>query len=266
MTDQSKLQGVKCVICGASSTRADWQVKTFPVCDSHTQAEIDEVLPQCISKLGLGQDVLFLIKRAMTEGRAALNWIEELLLRFYPCRGEVESAVMTFVDASGNRTIMDITVNLTDAPLQASQVEYSGPNGTGQIVPSVGPTTYTSSDPTTVTVDPNTGNLTYVKVGVATITGVNAGNKITSSGTVTVVSPVVAQSGVLNFIAQGGTLTAAQMNTLLSAGTQPALTPAQLAALFPAGGPTAVTVAVATAALIAASLPLTTAQISALNA
>jgi|HubBroStandDraft_2_1064218.scaffolds.fasta_scaffold00006_48 hypothetical protein len=205
------------------------------------------------------------LEREFAEIRILLSRIEKLLLQSFPNCGKAVSAVMVFINARGESQKMDITVNLTDAPLQASQVEFSGPNGTGTIIPAIGPTTYTSSDPTICTVDPNTGNLTYVTVGVVTISGNNAGNSLKSSGTVTIVSIVTAQSAVMDFIAQGGTLTEAQMATLLSANAAPALTPAQIAALFPVGGPTAVTVAVATATLIAANLPLTAAQIAALN-
>jgi hypothetical protein len=97
---------------------------------------------------------------------------------------------------------MDVTVHLNDTPLTAVLVEFDGPNGTGNQVPSIGPDTYLSSDPTVATIDAASGNLTYVKAGVTTITGLNSGNGLTASGVLTIISGL-AQSAVLNFVAQG---------------------------------------------------------------
>jgi hypothetical protein len=69
---------------------------------------------------------------------------------------------------------------------QAAYQEWSGPNGTGDKLPSAGPVTFSSSSPTVATVDPNSGLVTAVAVGTATITGSDATNSLTASDTVTV--------------------------------------------------------------------------------
>jgi hypothetical protein len=106
-----------------------------------------------------------------------------------------------FFKNSRGEYLMDVQVHVNDAPLKAVLVEFDGPNGTGNIVPGTGPTSYTSSDPTIATIDPSSGNLVYLKAGVTTITGLNSGNGQTASGVLTVISGV-AQSAVLQFQAQ----------------------------------------------------------------
>lgn len=110
------------------------------------------------------------------------------------------SATLFFEDSKGQR-FMDVTVHLTDAPLKAFLAEFDGPNGTGNQVPGIGPTSYTSSDPTVATVDPVSGNLVYIKAGQTTIVGLNAGNQLTNSGVLSIISGI-AQSAVLQFLAQ----------------------------------------------------------------
>src|ERR1700691_5141872 len=52
-----------------------------------------------------------------------------------------KSAKLYFKNEKGEY-FMDVSVHLNDTPLAASLVEYDGPNGTGNIVPSVGPTSF----------------------------------------------------------------------------------------------------------------------------
>jgi len=115
--------------------------------------------------------------------------------------GLAKSASLVFENAQGD-THMDVTVHLNDKPLTAVLVEFDGPNGTGNQVPSIGPDTYLSSDPTVATVDPASGNLAYIKAGVTTITGLNSGNGLTAAGVLTIISGL-AQSAVLNFVTPG---------------------------------------------------------------
>lgn len=68
--------------------------------------------------------------------------------------------------------------------------EWTGPGGTGMEVAPIGPVTYASSDDTIATVDANSGTVTGVAPGVATITGTDAGNSLNASDTVTVAVPV----------------------------------------------------------------------------
>jgi ALTTAQ repeat-containing protein len=170
--------------------------------------------------------------------------LEEIYLSLtgHTCRAV--SATLFFVQQNSQSLKgaipMNVSVHLTDPPLAASLVEYDGPNATGNIVPSVGPTSFLSSDPTVATVDPVTGNLAYLKAGTTTITGLNSGNGMTASGVLTVISGV-AQSASLQFISQaaaaatapGAVLTAAQVQALTPAQVS-ALTNVQLAALAPA--------------------------------
>jgi hypothetical protein len=129
-----------------------------------------------------------------------LRDIRDLLRQLVRCRCHSRSAKLLFVNSKGEE-FMDVTVHLTDAPLRAFLAEFDGPAGTGNQVPGIGPTSYTSSDPTVATVDPVSGNLKYLKAGSTTIVGLNAGNQLTASGVLSVISGI-AQSAVLQFLAQ----------------------------------------------------------------
>lgn len=106
--------------------------------------------------------------------------------------------LLFFVNLNSKGGTMDTTVHITDAPLTASLVEFDGPNGTGNKVVPIGPTTYSSSDLSIATVDANTGKLTYVKEGQATITALDSGNRLTASAILTIISGL-AQSATLEF-------------------------------------------------------------------
>ncbi len=73
--------------------------------------------------------------------------------------------------------------------------EWSGPNGTGDKLPSAGAVSFTSSDPAVATVDPSSGLVTAVALGTATISGTDAANTLTASDSVTVTE--TAQSATL---------------------------------------------------------------------
>lgn len=118
-----------------------------------------------------------------------------------------QSSTLFFVNSKGE-FLMDVTVHLNDTPLRAFLAEFDGPNKTGNLVPGIGPTSYTSSDPSVATVDPVTGNLVYLKQGQTTVTGLNSGNQLTNSGVLTIISGT-AQSSDLQFIAQASTTTGA---------------------------------------------------------
>src|SRR5580698_3846563 len=64
--------------------------------------------------------------------------------------------------------------------------EWTGPNGTGTVVPNAGAIAYTSSNPAVATVDPASGVATGVSAGTATITGTDPANNLTASDTLTV--------------------------------------------------------------------------------
>lgn len=128
------------------------------------------------------------------------------ILHLLHCRSKVAvSSILTFVDKKGDSFNMDITVHINDSPLAAFLAEFDGPNGTGNPVPGIGPTTYLSADPTVATVDPTTGQLAYLKAGSTVISGKNAGNGMNASGTLTIISGA-AQSAVLEFVTPGSTV------------------------------------------------------------
>lgn len=91
---------------------------------------------------------------------------------------------------------MPVTVHLNEDPGVAVFTEFSLPNGRGIVVPPVGKVTYTSDNPAVATVDPASGQLTYVAAGVANISGADDGNGLTASDSLTV-SAVTAQSATL---------------------------------------------------------------------
>lgn len=79
--------------------------------------------------------------------------------------------------------------------------EWSGPSGTGTVLPNAGTINYTSSDATIATVD-STGLVTGVAAGSATISGVDSVNSLSASDSVTVTAVVVvAQSATLTLTA-----------------------------------------------------------------
>lgn len=94
---------------------------------------------------------------------------------------------------------MDVTVHRNDKPLRAALVEFDGPDGTGNVLPAIGATAYTSSDTSVATVDSVSGALAYLKAGTTTITGTNPGNGISASGILTVI-PGLAISAQLQFV------------------------------------------------------------------
>ena len=73
--------------------------------------------------------------------------------------------------------------------------EFSGPNGTGDRLPTAGVVTYSSSDPAVATVDASSGVVTAIALGTAIISGTDAANNLTATDTVIVTEQ--AQSAVL---------------------------------------------------------------------
>jgi Immunoglobulin domain/Bacterial Ig-like domain (group 2) len=228
-----------CVVCGLGSSRGDWTNKANPACDSHTAEEVAKatvgkapstwdrilqtfgLLPHNPFKDAI-HDLLDVIEDLIELGVSndILDQLFEIILLLLSQQGagKAQSSVLFFKDKQGD-LLMNVSVHLNDPALAAILIEFDGPNGTGNQVASVGPTSYTSSDPTVATVDPNTGNLTYLKQGQTTITGKNSGNGMTASGILTIISGV-AQSAVLEFVAQSGGTTGPPAIT-----TQPSAAP-----------------------------------------
>lgn len=111
------------------------------------------------------------------------------------------SATAHFVDEEGD-ILMPATIVVGGNGAKFVFTEFSGPNGTGSIVPPSGPITYASDAPSVATVDSD-GNVTAVAPGTANISGLDpaSANQVTASDvcTVTAAPPPVAVSatGVL---------------------------------------------------------------------
>lgn len=91
-------------------------------------------------------------------------------------------AKLYFFDSKGN-TLMP--VSLAVGKTATAVLEEFVSQG-GEQVPDVGPVSFTTSDPTIATVDAASGLITAVAAGTATIAGLDAGNNLTASDTVTV--------------------------------------------------------------------------------
>jgi hypothetical protein len=67
--------------------------------------------------------------------------------------------------------------------------EWTGPSGTGDVVPNAGAIAYTSDNTAVATVDPASGVATGVADGTANITGTDQANNLTASDVLTVFTP-----------------------------------------------------------------------------
>jgi len=106
------------------------------------------------------------------------------------------SATLVFQNSEGEP--MDLSAHVNDVPGIAIFQEFDGPGGTGNPVPAIGPVSFVSDTPAVATVDPATGQLTYISAGTAKITGTDAGNGLTASATLTLNASVApAQSATL---------------------------------------------------------------------
>src|SRR5208282_204866 len=76
--------------------------------------------------------------------------------------------------------------------------EWTGPSGTGTVVPPAGAPAFTSSNPAVATVDPASGLATGVSAGTAVITGTDPVNNLSASDTLIVNNlPAVSATEVL---------------------------------------------------------------------
>ena len=69
--------------------------------------------------------------------------------------------------------------------------EWSGANGTGQVVPDAGTIAFSSDNPAVATVDPSSGVVTGIGPGTANISGKDAGDNLVGSDVITVTPPPV---------------------------------------------------------------------------
>ena len=67
--------------------------------------------------------------------------------------------------------------------------EWTGPNGTGTVIPNAGPIAFVSDNEAVATVDPATGKATGVAPGTCNIIGTDQVNNLTAGDSLTVVAP-----------------------------------------------------------------------------
>ena len=67
--------------------------------------------------------------------------------------------------------------------------EWTGPSGTGTVVPNAGAIAFSSDNPAVATVDPASGAVTGVADGTANIHGTDPVNNLTASDVLTVATP-----------------------------------------------------------------------------
>jgi hypothetical protein len=80
------------------------------------------------------------------------------------------------------------TIHVNSTTAQVTFQEFDGPNGTGNKVPPIGPMSFVSDTPATLTVDPLSGKITPVADGTATVTTLDTGNQLSDTNLITVVS------------------------------------------------------------------------------
>ena len=83
---------------------------------------------------------------------------------------------------------MPATINIGGTANSQFQ-EWTGPNGTGTVLPNAGAIAYTSDNPAVATVDPASGVATGVSAGTCNITGTDPANSLTASDALTVSVP-----------------------------------------------------------------------------
>lgn len=117
-----------------------------------------------------------------TDEKRLLHKILEVLLDI---RRELKPKVATFarlyfVDSKGYRLMpAQLAIGQTATAVLHEFVSASG----AEIAP-IGAVTYTTSDATIATVDPNSGLVRAIAAGTATITGTDAGNGLSASDSV----------------------------------------------------------------------------------
>jgi hypothetical protein len=156
---------------------------TFPLTRSRLRGIVSDMdWPLTLTIIAI---VLILI------GLAVEVWAIRMFLPYLP---RATSATLTLIGGSMPATI------LIGGTANSLFQEWTGPNGTGTVIPNAGAIAYTSSNPAVATVDPASGIATGVTAGNATISGTDPVNSLTASDTLTVTAPA-AQSATLTLTA-----------------------------------------------------------------
>ena len=139
-----------------------------------------------------------------SENTKRLKWIEAALCEIIHILNRPQSATLTL--KPNQPTILGVKMPATIVVGKTANSlfqEWTGPSGTGTVVPNAGAPAFTSSDTTVATVDPASGVATGVAPGTATITGTDPVNSLTASDvlTVTAAPPPPAVSATLTLTA-----------------------------------------------------------------
>ena len=119
------------------------------------------------------------------------KWIRSALCEIIHILNRPQSATLNLKANQpvllGDKTMpATVIVGGTASPLFQ---EWTGPSGTGTVVPNAGAPAFTSSNPAVATVDPASGVATGVSAGTAVISGTDPANNLTASDTLTVNAP-----------------------------------------------------------------------------
>lgn len=139
-------------------------------------------------KCWVDHEVLRLLKQELKLNRSMFLEIIHLLnsLLNRPVSATLKLIVNQPVLVGANQMPATILIGGTASSLFQ---EWTGPNGTGTVVPNAGAPAFTSSNPAVATVDPASGVVTGVSAGQATITGDDPANNLSGSDTITVNAP-----------------------------------------------------------------------------
>ncbi len=129
------------------------------------------------------------------ESHRCCKLLEAMLLEILHILNRPQSATLTLQVPGGT---MPATI-LVGGTASSLFQEWSGPNGSGTVVPNAGVPAFASDNPAVATVDPSTGVATGVAAGVANISGTDPANGLSASDVLTVndVTPPPAQSATL---------------------------------------------------------------------
>src|SRR5882672_5515230 len=105
-------------------------------------------------------------EKAHEEQRRCCKLLESMLLEILHILNRPQSATLKLI--SGGTMPATILVGGTATSLFQ---EWTGPNGTGTVVPNAGAPAFVSDNPAVATVDPASGVATGVAVGTASISG-----------------------------------------------------------------------------------------------
>lgn len=128
------------------------------------------------------QEIIRLLKEEMRFNRHALL---EILHDIKLLINRPQSATLNLQVNQPGEPDMPATIQVGKTANSLFQ-EWTGPNGTGTVVPNAGAVAFTSDNPAVATVDPASGVATGVSVGSCNISGTDPANNLTASDSLTV--------------------------------------------------------------------------------